>query len=336
MARMLHLKTFGGLSVAIDDAPGGGAAQQRKTLALLAILAAAGRAGVSRDKLLAYLWPEADAEHARGLLKQACYVLRRDLQQPDLFLGTTELRLNPAVIASDVQAFEVALERRDDAQAAAHYTGPFLDGFYLNDSVEFERWVEAERDRLRLRAGAALERLATDATASGDYRAAVEWWRCLFVADRLNARVALSLMTALEATGDRAGALRVAQVHESLLRDELDSAPDAAVVQLTERLRAAGEPSRRPDTRAFHIPAGRREVNQGAEEVRHSPMARRHVRLALAVTVVGVVTVGWLVFGALSHAGPPEIARGPKKLVVLPFVNLGPADDEYFADTRQH
>ena len=39
---MLHLKTFGGLSVDIDGTPGTGAAQQRKTLGLLALLAAAG------------------------------------------------------------------------------------------------------------------------------------------------------------------------------------------------------------------------------------------------------------------------------------------------------
>src|SRR5438094_9581864 len=125
---MLHLKTFGGLSVAIDDAPGGGAAQQRKTLALLALLAAAGRTGLARDKVVAYLWPEADAEHARGLLKQACYVLRRDLREPDLILGTTQLRLNPDVISSAMQTFEAALERADAAQAAALYGGPLLHG----------------------------------------------------------------------------------------------------------------------------------------------------------------------------------------------------------------
>ena len=50
---MLHLKTFGGLSVSVDDAPGVGAAQQRKTLALLALLAAAGKRGLGRDKLVA-------------------------------------------------------------------------------------------------------------------------------------------------------------------------------------------------------------------------------------------------------------------------------------------
>src|SRR2546430_17523636 len=176
-ASLLHLKTFGGLSVASNGVPVSGAAQQRKTLALLALLAAAGKSGLGRDKLVAYLWPDADAEHARGLLKQACYALRRDLHQPDLLLGTTQLSLNPVIIVSDVQAFEDALERRADAAAAELYAGPFLDGFYLSDAAEFERWVEAARRRLRDRATAALERLARGGGAGGVNRPGGVWGR---------------------------------------------------------------------------------------------------------------------------------------------------------------
>src|SRR5205823_4373322 len=254
--RMLHLKTFGGLSVSVDDAAGVGAAQQRKTLALLALLAAAGKSGLARDKLVAYLWPDADAEHARGLLKQACYALRRDLHQPDLLLGATQLALNPAIITSDVQAFEDALERRDDAAAAELYAGPFLDGFYLSDAAEFERWVEAERRRLRQRAAEALERLATDAAAVGEHIDAAARWRRLAALDPLNSRVTLGLMHALAAAGDRAGALQAARVHESLLREDLGAAPDAAVVELTKRLRAESESSLRPRYRAVPGPLG--------------------------------------------------------------------------------
>src|SRR2546422_153569 len=162
---MLHLKTFGGLSVAVDGSPVTGAAVQRKTLALLALLATT-KQGVSRDKLIAYLWPESDAAHGRNLLKQACYALRRDLHAPDLLLGATELRLNPAVISSDVRLFDEALERGDQAAAVALYGGPFLDGFFLSETEEFERWVESERTRLAKRVFRALEALAREASAA--------------------------------------------------------------------------------------------------------------------------------------------------------------------------
>ena len=117
-------------------------------LALLAILAASGHRGLSRDKLIAALWPDTDAEHGRGLLRQACYALRRDLHAPELFLGSIQLRLNPAVISSDVQSFAGALEEHDPARAVACYSAPFLDGFYLNGGGEFEDWAETERARL--------------------------------------------------------------------------------------------------------------------------------------------------------------------------------------------
>src|SRR2546426_2156 len=100
---------------------------------------------LSRDKLTAYLWPESDTEHGRGLLKQACYALRRDLGTPELFLGSIELRLNPGLISSDVESFEGALDQHDPARAVSLYRGPFLDGFYLNGEGDFGRWVEGDR-----------------------------------------------------------------------------------------------------------------------------------------------------------------------------------------------
>jgi TolB-like protein/DNA-binding SARP family transcriptional activator/Flp pilus assembly protein TadD len=347
-AGLLHLKTLGGLSVVSNGVPVIGAAQQRKTLALLALLAAAGKSGLARDKLVGYLWPDADAEHARGLLKQACYALRRDLHQPDLLLGTTQLALNPAIIASDVQAFEDALERRDDAAAAELYAGPFLDGFYLSGAEEFERWLEAERGRLRQRAAVALERLATDAAAAGEHINATGWWRRLAALDPLNSRVALGLMKALAAAGDRAGALQAARVHESLLREELGVALDPTVVHLTERLRAEAERSpgrRRP---AAPEPAATQAVPPGGDAATEpggsvhdlvtaggtqpSRAAWKRAGVALALVVAGVLTGGWFFFRAPFGARTAETARAPKRIVVLPFTNLGPAGQEYFAD----
>ena len=77
---MLRFKTLGGAAVEGDTGPVGGAAAHRKSLALLALLALAGDRGISRDKLLAYLWPETDPDRAGHRLTQALYALRRDLK----------------------------------------------------------------------------------------------------------------------------------------------------------------------------------------------------------------------------------------------------------------
>ncbi len=227
---------LGGLSVEANGAPYAGAAVQRKTLALLALLGTAGQRGLSRDKLIAYLWPESDAEHGRNLLKQACYALRRDLREHDLFLGATELRLNSAVIESDLQTFKDALQRGDPACAVQVYTGPFLDGFYLHETVEFERLVERERARVTDRVHSALETLATEATARGDHRAAVESWRRLAELHPLSSHAALGLMTALDDAGERAEAIRHGQAHEALVREELGAEPASAISALIRRL----------------------------------------------------------------------------------------------------
>src|SRR3954470_2530104 len=234
---MLHLKTFGGLSADIDGTPGSGAAQQRMTLALLALLGVAGKRGLSRDKLIATLWPETDEEHGRGLLRQACYALRRDLDAPELFLGSIQLRLNPAVISSDVEAFALALEQNDPAGAVALYTAPFLDGFYLKGSGEFETWAEATRAQLGSQYRSALERLSAEATTRGEHRAAAEWWRRLLELDPLSSQAALGLMAALDKAGQRAEALRCGLAYGELVRSELGADPPAELSQWIEQHR---------------------------------------------------------------------------------------------------
>src|SRR5689334_13576242 len=236
---MLHLRTFGGLSVDIDGTPGTGAAQQRKTLALLALLAAAGHRGLSRDKLIASLWPETDAGHGRGLLKQACYALRRDLHAPQLFLGSIQLRLNPDVITSDVQSFVASLQQNDPSAAASCYTAPFLDGFYLNGDGEFETWAETERARLAGQYRAALELMSAEATGRGEHRTAAHWWRRILELDPMSSHAALGLMAALESAGERAEAVRYGQAYGELVRSELGADPPPELTRWIDQHRQA-------------------------------------------------------------------------------------------------
>jgi DNA-binding SARP family transcriptional activator len=233
---MLRLTTFGGLTLARGAEDMTGAATQRRRLALLVLLAVAGAAGMSRDKLLAYLWPESDLERARHVLNQLLYAQRQQVGD-ELFLGRKTLRLNPALIATDVGEFEQALAASDLATAAGLYAGPFLDGFFVKEAPEFEHWVEEQRARLAQRALETTRALAESAERAGDWRRAVSWWRRAGAIDPFDARVALRLVTALGAEGDRPGALREASRYETRLRQELGVAPDAAFTDAVARLR---------------------------------------------------------------------------------------------------
>jgi DNA-binding SARP family transcriptional activator len=167
----MRLCVLGGLSLErthCDSVPFAGAATQRKPLALLAVLAAAGRQGpedaragvaVSRERLTALLWPEADEARGRQTLKQTLSSLRRDLRT-DPFLGSADVRLDPSRLACDLWDFEDALSRGEPARAVVLYRGPFLHGIHIRGAAGFEDWADAERARLARRYVGALETLA--------------------------------------------------------------------------------------------------------------------------------------------------------------------------------
>jgi TolB-like protein/DNA-binding SARP family transcriptional activator/tetratricopeptide (TPR) repeat protein len=357
---MYRLRTFGGLGLERNGAPLEDLATHRKSLALLAVVAL--HEAIGRERLMALLWPESSTERARGSLKQAVHLLRRQLDAPDLLLGTAELRLNPERIECDARLFLEALASGDTLAAVALYRGPFLEGLHLESTDEFERWAAAEREVLARRHREALEALARGAAGEGDTSAEVAWWQRLQGVDPLNTPVALELIDALERAGDRAGALRHGRIHEVMLLEELGLAPSEALVRRMEELRSS-EPVPRPDAAPAPraSPARDRpepEVGEAAAEeldaVRSDPPApsmrppssrRRLGPAAMAVVLLAAfVLLAWLTRGgeatpersATGNPGAEVESRWPEELTsiaVLPFVDMTPeSDHEHLAD----
>jgi DNA-binding SARP family transcriptional activator/Flp pilus assembly protein TadD len=225
----MRLRTLGGLWIEADPpVPSLGP----RRMALLALVAAAGKRGASRDRIIGLLWGESGEEHARHTLSQHLYTLRRETGREWIAAGAAGLRLDPGV-TSDVTEFQAALAAGDLERAASLYSGEFLEGFYLAAAPEFERWVEEERARLRQSALRALETLA-------ERSGGIAWWRRLAELDALSARYAMGLMRALAAAGDQPAALAAFRAHRDAVRRELDAEPDGSVVALAGALRAAG------------------------------------------------------------------------------------------------
>jgi DNA-binding SARP family transcriptional activator/Tol biopolymer transport system component len=214
-----------------------GSAVQPRRLAVLAVIAAAGTRGVSRERLLALLWTDTDEERARKALNQALYALRHEIGSDDVITGVRDLVIAPELLSSDIAEFRMSKVAGNFERAVAVYQGPFLDGFHLTDLPEFERWLELERATLARDYATCLERLANRAQEAGDHGSAVTWWRRLAAIDPLDVKTTLQLMEALVRAGDQVGALKHARVHEVLLAEQLELPPNPEVVALAERIR---------------------------------------------------------------------------------------------------
>src|SRR5687768_9679365 len=103
---MFRLRVFGSPSI---DREGGdalsGRVAQRHRLGLLVLVGMAPSSRLSRDKLIAYLWPESDLERGRNLLKVSTYVIRTALGETALLSEGDELRLNADVVCIDALEF---------------------------------------------------------------------------------------------------------------------------------------------------------------------------------------------------------------------------------------
>ena len=324
-APTVDLRLFGSPSLWIDGVILSGRAAQRHRLALLALLAVSPGCRLSREKLLAYLWPERDTDSGRNLLKVSTYVLRETLGDRVLLSEGEDLRLNTEIVRVDVALFEASLERNEQTAAVGLHTAPFLDGFFLSEAPEFERWVTRERERLGEAYGSALETLAERAEAARDLPRAVEWWKRRAAQDPYDSRVAARLIKSLAETGNRAGAIQQAAIHQRLLHDELGIASPPEIGALVERLRREPAPEAAM-VRQTETPPVAPDASP-ASDVRERKRTKTTRSLRAAIVLVAAAVGGAL--WAARHRSPEQ----GRSIVVLPFVNLSAQqDNDYFND----
>ena len=286
-------------------------------MALLAVVAATGRRGVSRDRILGLLWPDAEQEQARHTLSQTLYSLKRDTGR-DWIVSAPELRLDPA-ITSDVGDLNDALARGDHQATADLYTGVFLEGFYVPGARELERWIDDERARLRAAVLRAAEQAVASADRKGDAAAALRFWTLLTELDPLSARYASGRMRVLAAAGDRASALDHARQHEAAVRRELETEMDPAIKRLVLALKSERyEPAAPVPVPA--LPVSEAPPIAAAEPARVAPAAMRKRALPLILGGVLVLALG----AAVLRSGRPE---------AIPFLAVGAIRTPELGDT---
>lgn len=247
--------------------------ESQSVRALLAYLAChAGRA-LSREVVAGLLWPEEPPSRARHNLRQALYNLRTALSGPESGrapLSTTHQTVRfdlSADVLLDVEQFDDAIARgrsgrRIDSglltRAAQLYRGPFLDGFYLRDSPDFEEWLLGEQERLREGVLVALRELVAHHLDNGSYPLGLQYVRQLLKTEPFSEEAHRQLMRLYAMSGRRSRALAHFEELRRLFHQELGVEPMEETRALAERLQAeeisAGDEAERGDPSGPLIP----------------------------------------------------------------------------------
>lgn len=221
-----------------------------RLMALLAYLAVESDRPHRRESLAALFWPERPDSVALGSLRSALRDLRAALLEPpggDSLLEATasEIRLRPdPSCAIDVATFSALLAPHDGApdlarleQALALYRGPFLEGFTLSASAEWEEWVLIQREALQRMALGALARLAAAHEARGDVLRATATWRRAIALEPCQEQAHAQLMHLLALSGRRSEAIAQFRRCEHALHRNLGVGPGPETIALYERIR---------------------------------------------------------------------------------------------------
>jgi predicted ATPase len=236
---------------------------RRRARALLYRLAA-GMQPVSREQLALELWPEVPESQARRSLSLLMTHVKHSLPIPQALLASTEhLRLDPALVHSDVPSFSSALSSLADfeqveAQVNA-YRGSFLEGFFLPGCPEFECWQTDQQRLLEHLYRQGLQVLTASLRVHHKYIQAITYaQRCLQL-DPLNEQLHRQLIEIFAAAGDRSAALRQYQECARLLSHELGLEPSPETQSIVRLVSGAAVllPMHLQEDFRLRLPSGR-------------------------------------------------------------------------------
>lgn len=298
----LSLRLFGAPVLQSNGTPM--ALSRRKAMALLSYLAVT-RSRHHRETLAALLWPESDATAAYSALRNVLWILRQtplssairsdrstvELVDSESFeVDVSQFRALTVDCATKAHApTEVCAECEPRLrEAVALWRGPFMRGFTVANSLQFDDWQFAEGEALRRELTEALDGMIGYYTTIEDWPSAARYGRQWLQVDALNELGYRKLMHALAHQGKRSEALQTFDECTNVLMSELGLSPESSTVELAASIRASKTtvPSA-PKSRSRRLPSalipiiGRREVADRLEGLLRDDSSR-------IVTLIGL------------------------------------------------
>ncbi len=209
-----------------------------KSQALLYYLATK-QSNLSRVALGGLLWADKSDDEARVNLRQALRQIVKAL--PDAVLSSREtLMINSSLVASDVQRFEALSTASDIAlleEAAALYRGDFLEGFFVENALEFEDWQLLEQERLRLIILNSLEALRRYFVEQHALEDALKYTSRFLSIEPFHEESQRAAMRLLSLQGSYRLALQQYTTYHSQLQRELGVQPSLETITLYQRIK---------------------------------------------------------------------------------------------------
>jgi DNA-binding SARP family transcriptional activator len=259
----------------------------RKSAGLLYYLAAHPAHPLGRLSLIALLWDEHSEAEGRNNLSTALSRLRRALAGTPVFpiasLSDSLCWQPSPEVQTDIELFAqltAGASPADDPAsleaAVALYRGPFLEGFEIRGSLDYEEWLVRERERWQQRVQTAYDGLVDLYRRGGRAADAIASARRALAIDPMREPMHRALMELYHEGGDRTSALAQFVACERALREGLDVGPSAETRALRDAIAAGHDPTalRRPGG-----PAAQPGRRPDPPESRPTPPYRAQYRL---------------------------------------------------------
>lgn len=226
-----------GGDVVIGDLAGTIRGQAQKSLFILLALNS-GRP-VSRDRIAATLWPDADPKAGRANLRTALLALKRALRSfggPEIDANNEAITLVGATVDLNIFEHLAASSAPEDWWRALHlYRGDFCPDQHV-PSEEFNSLLEIEREKWRNVAVMVAERLIASIDACERPDAAIEAAQALLTIDPAHEPTHRLLMRVFSKKGDRGMALRQFEQFRAVLLEAYDLQPSAETLALRDEI----------------------------------------------------------------------------------------------------
>jgi predicted ATPase/DNA-binding SARP family transcriptional activator len=226
--------------------------RRRKAMAMLAYLAVTGQPH-SRDSLATMFWPDYDQSSSRANLRRDLSRLKKELGDDVLDIEREQVAISPEIeLWSDVDSFENDLKKVKDhdhrpeelcpeclsdlTEAVSLYSGEFMEGFSLPDSIAFDDWQFFQAESLRQSLAEALQTLIGWHCRQGEYESGIEYARRWLALDHLNEPAHRKLIELYALADQRSAAIRQYEECRRILQEELGLTPEEETAALHQAI----------------------------------------------------------------------------------------------------